>query len=96
MLLEGPVAGEINRHAVASEVDLIVMTTHGRGPIARFWLGSVADSLMRQIVYPCIICATSGKGSQADAGVYFQAVLIPLDGSQLAEQILEPDEFKPQ
>ena len=26
--------------------DLIVMATHGRGPMSRFWLGSVADALV--------------------------------------------------
>ncbi len=43
-LLEGAVASVINQHAVAAGVDLVVMTTHGRGPIARFWLGSVSDA----------------------------------------------------
>src|SRR5579862_8520664 len=35
-LLEGPVVAEtLNGHAVYTKADLIVMTTHGRGPLSR-------------------------------------------------------------
>jgi nucleotide-binding universal stress UspA family protein len=36
VLLQGRVADAINRHAMESGVDLIVMTTQGRGLVARF------------------------------------------------------------
>jgi nucleotide-binding universal stress UspA family protein len=29
--------------------DLVVMSTHGRGPRSRFWLGSVADHVIRHV-----------------------------------------------
>jgi len=90
VLLDGLVAGAINRHAIDSGVDLIVMTTQGRGPVARFWLGSVADALVREAAIP-MLCVRPGESepdlSQEPA---FGPVLIPLDGSQLAEQILVP------
>ena len=48
-LVEGPVIAEmLNGHVVTTKADLIVMTTHGRGPLSRFWLGSVADELVRR------------------------------------------------
>src|SRR4051794_5148384 len=53
-LLEGLVPGAIKRHATESRVDLVVMTTQGRGPVARFWLGSVADRLIRQSTIPIL------------------------------------------
>ena len=90
VLLEGSVAGAINRHAVATEVDLIVMTTHGRGPMARFWLGSVADSLMRQTSIPVLFVQPQETEAQLTQESVFDRVLIPLDGSELAEQILKP------
>ena len=31
-------------------VDLVVMATHGRGPISRAWIGSVTDALIRTAV----------------------------------------------
>ena len=89
-LLEGSVASTINRHAVAAEVDLIVMTTHGRGPMARFWLGSVADSLIRQTSIPVLFVQPQETEAELTQESVFKRVLIPLDGSQLAEQILEP------
>ena len=44
-LLEGPIADALHEYAVASQIDLIIMATHARGPFSRFWLGSVADRL---------------------------------------------------
>jgi nucleotide-binding universal stress UspA family protein len=43
--------------AVANElgVDLVVMGTHGRGPIARALLGSVAPSALRAVVQPVLM-----------------------------------------
>ena len=40
-------SAKIARAAVEGNADLIVMTTHGRGGLARLWLGSVADDLIR-------------------------------------------------
>src|SRR5688572_1393117 len=42
-VLRGTPAAALAAYAEAHEVDLIVMTTHGRGGLSRFWLGSVAD-----------------------------------------------------
>src|SRR5262249_42499567 len=51
-LLEGPVADTLAAHVTAAGADLVVMTTHGRGPLSRFWLGSVADELLRRLTVP--------------------------------------------
>src|SRR5262249_60284605 len=43
-LLEGrDIAASLREAATGAGVDLVVMTTHGRGALGRFWLGSVAD-----------------------------------------------------
>jgi nucleotide-binding universal stress UspA family protein len=89
-LLDGLVAGAINRHAMESGVDLVVMTTQGRGPVARFWLGSVADALVRQSTIPMLFVRPTESEADLTQEPAFGRVLIPLDGSQLAEQILEP------
>ena len=44
-LLEGPIAPALCRHAAEINASLMVMTTHGRGPLSRFWLGSTTDEL---------------------------------------------------
>src|SRR5262249_41806092 len=47
-MLDGEIAEAIERHAISTRADLVVMTTHGRGPLARFWMGSVVDELIRR------------------------------------------------
>src|SRR4051794_37061349 len=40
-LLEGPVAATLLDHVTSSGVDLVVMTTHGRGGFSRLFLGNI-------------------------------------------------------
>jgi nucleotide-binding universal stress UspA family protein len=89
-LLDGPVADMIDRHAAATGADLLVMTTHGRGPLARFWLGSVADALVRQGSIPVLVVRPQEAAPDLAQEPVVRRVLIPLDGSALAEQVLEP------
>jgi nucleotide-binding universal stress UspA family protein len=88
-LLDGPAASTINRHAVAAGVDLIVMTTHGRGPLARIWLGSVSDELVRQTSIPILFVSPHETEADFDRDALFDRIIVPLDGSALAQQILD-------
>ena len=45
---------EIVRYAKGENVDLIVMGTHGRGPIAHMLLGSVAEKVVRKAPCPVL------------------------------------------
>jgi nucleotide-binding universal stress UspA family protein len=53
-LLAGNPFLEIIRYAKAHEIDLIVMGTHGRGPIAHMLLGSVAEKVVRKSPCPVL------------------------------------------
>jgi nucleotide-binding universal stress UspA family protein len=65
------------------EPDLVIMVTHGRSGILRFALGSVADRLVREGTVPVLLVRSlSPTPSTADTA------LVPLDGSDLAEQAL--------
>lgn len=46
-LREGRPSVEIISFADTNEVDLIVMGTHGRGPVGRWFLGSVTENVIR-------------------------------------------------
>ncbi len=46
--------GEILRIAMADKIDLIVMGTHGRGPLAHMLLGSVAEKVVRRAPCPVL------------------------------------------
>jgi len=45
---------EIIRYAKANDVDLIVLGTHGRGPVAHMLLGSVAEKIVRKAPCPVL------------------------------------------
>jgi len=86
-LLEGPVVAEvIQHHATATGADLIVMTTHGRGPLSRFWMGSVADELVRRATTPVLLVRPQETAVDLAADRVLKHILIPLDGSTLSEQ----------
>ena len=90
-ILEGNVADALARHANAV-ADLVVMTTHGRGGLTRFWLGSVADGVVREATVPILLLRPSDSPNEADVGRDHRLndALVPLDGSPEAESVLEP------
>ena len=87
-LLEGPVAEAIHQQAVSGQADLVVLTTHGRGPLSRFWLGSVADQLVRKLPMPMLLVRPQEAAPDLSRDVGLRHVLIALDGSPFAEQVL--------
>ena len=87
---EGEIRDVICAQAQAIHADLVVMTTHGRGPLGRFWLGSTADELVRTLPMPVLIVRPQEGAGDLEREATLKHVLIALDGSPLAEQILEP------
>jgi nucleotide-binding universal stress UspA family protein len=55
IVLLGRPSVEIAHYADAHDVDLIVLGTHGRGPIGKAFLGSVADHVLRQADVPVMV-----------------------------------------
>jgi nucleotide-binding universal stress UspA family protein len=89
VVLSGPAADTLARNAAETGADLFVMTTHGRGPMGRMWFGSVADALVRQSPIPILFVRPNGTSSDPHSAPAPKSILVPLDGSQLAEQALE-------
>lgn len=89
MLPAHHVAKTVERHARDADTNLIVMSTHGRGPLARAWIGSVADHIVRHATQPVLLVRPAeDTAPPIDAPVTFQRLLVPLDGSPLAERAL--------
>jgi nucleotide-binding universal stress UspA family protein len=87
IILNGPVAPSLVKHAQEIGADLVVMTTHGWGGLRRAWLGSVTDELIRGIGIPVLVTRPGhGEPSSFD----FHEILVPLDGSLVAEMALQP------
>jgi nucleotide-binding universal stress UspA family protein len=89
-VLDGFVSATLAERAAAAGADLVVMTTHGRGPLTRFWLGSVADKLLRITSMPVLLLRPQDGAPGPVSKPFLRHILVPLDGSELAEQALEP------
>jgi nucleotide-binding universal stress UspA family protein len=51
----GSVAATIVEYAKQTHVDVIVVGTHGRGPVAHFFMGSVAEHVVRHAPCPVLV-----------------------------------------
>ncbi len=89
-LLRGNVAVALSRYAEGQGVELVVMTTHGRGGLQRAWLGSTADSLLRHCMAPLLLIRPSEHTREITGGTdrRFERILVALDGSDTAERAL--------
>jgi len=54
-VLVGRPAAEIIRRAADLHADLVVVGSHGRGPLGRVFLGSVADRVLRESGCPVLV-----------------------------------------
>lgn len=85
-IAEGDAAQEILNVADTAGAELIVMTTHGRAGVARWALGSVAERVIHNAKQPVWLVRES---TQVVPPQELRRILVPLDGSILAEQALE-------
>jgi nucleotide-binding universal stress UspA family protein len=81
-------AGAVAEYSSGHGGELIVMTTHGRGAFSRFWLGSVADKLLRCSRTPLFMVPGKEGDANLAKDVELKHMIIPLDGSRMSEQIL--------
>lgn len=85
----GPVVDALIGYAKRQNVDLIVMRSHTRKGLARAWFGSVADALIRESGIPVLVVKAPSVSTALESGFRFNRILVPLDGSLLAEQSLD-------
>jgi len=72
------------------EDQLVVMATHGRGALGRFWMGSVADEMVRHAHAPVLLVRPGEGPPDLGREAPFGRVLLPLDGTPLSEKVLGP------
>jgi len=73
--------------AAADPKSLIIMATHGRSGFQRWVLGSVADKVVHGVVNDLLLVRASEQGNTEGAATLTK-VIVPLDGSPLAEKVL--------
>lgn len=89
-IIDGLPAERLVEYAKRSSVEMIVMATHGRGPVSRAWLGSVADYVLRHVDVPVLLVrAEEGQAATEVREWAFSHALVALDGSDRAEHALD-------
>lgn len=87
-LLQGWVGEALCDFIGRTKPDLVVLTTHGRGPLSRFWLGSVATELVQCSPIPMLLVRPKEGPPDLAAVSAPRRILIPLDGSRFGERII--------
>jgi nucleotide-binding universal stress UspA family protein len=88
-MVDGEVGPALAERIMLTAPDLVVMATHGRGSIGRFWRGSVADYLVRHVTAP-ILLVRPDRQSRIGISTGFRKILVPLDLSESSDLILGP------
>jgi nucleotide-binding universal stress UspA family protein len=70
------------------DVALVAMSTHGRGGLGRWVLGSVAAKVLRAVSTPVLMVRARAGVAFYEAMQPYRTILIPLDGTWHAEQAL--------
>ena len=60
VITNGRAADEIMDYSQKNNIDLIVMSTHGRSGISRFYFGSVAEKVSRHSPIPVLLVSPKG------------------------------------
>lgn len=84
---KGNAASVIIESAATEKDTLVCMATHGRSGLKRWLLGSVAEKVLRGASAPLLLIRAS-ETAQTEGETRLGAVIVPLDGSSLAEQVL--------
>jgi nucleotide-binding universal stress UspA family protein len=75
------------RKAASAEVDLVVMAAHGEGSLRRWNPGGTLDQSIRGLPVPLLVVGADGTFA-APIPERVRRILIALDGSRAAEQVL--------
>jgi nucleotide-binding universal stress UspA family protein len=91
VIRHGLVAEAIVDYAERSDVQMVVMSTHGYSGIRRWMHGSVAERVLQSASVPVLLVrARDSEVGTLREPVAFRRILVPLDGSTVAEQVLPP------
>ena len=77
----------IIERAGADKGTLIGIATHGRSGINRWLLGSIAEKVLRGTTNPLLLIRATEE-AKTEGEVTFKSVIVPVDGSELAECVL--------
>ena len=88
-VLTGHTVDEIVRVAGERKARMLVLASHGRSGLGRWWYGSVVGEVIRRSPAPVLVIGPQVL-AQVAKEIKHGSVLVPLDGSQEAEAALAP------
>ena len=90
VVLYGIAADRILDFTVEKEIDLIIMATHGRSGISRWWMGSVAEKVISEAPAPVLLIRSQHlQEAKTPTKISFlDKILVPLDGSDIGQAAL--------
>jgi nucleotide-binding universal stress UspA family protein len=86
-VMKGKPAEVVIEKAAGDSNTLIAMATHGRSGVDRWLLGSVAEKVLRGATNPLFLVRAT-KDGKSEGEKIIKRVIVPLDGSPLAEKVL--------
>jgi nucleotide-binding universal stress UspA family protein len=87
LVARGQPAEVIVQHAATDKNILIAMAGHGRTGLSRWLLGSIAEKVLRSAKNPLLL-VRARDGAREHSQVSLKSIIVPLDGSTLAESVL--------
>lgn len=85
----GTAAEAIVDYAEKENIQQIVMATHGYSGISRWRHGSVAERVLQSATVPVLLVRAGEKTpDDVQRAMQCQRIMVPLDGSSIAEQVL--------
>jgi len=88
VILGGKPAEEIIKYAEKSNIDIIIISSHGRSGIKPWSLGSTVHKVVHRVHAPLIIIRAEEKPEESDETRLFSRILVPLDGSDRSARIV--------
>jgi len=86
--LEGQAADSVIEFAHGHDTDLILLSSHGQSGLSKWNISSVVQKVILRAYMPVMIVRAYHVVSNDLAGLRYEQVLVPLDGSQRAECVL--------
>lgn len=90
VVLYGNAADKILDYTSEKKIDMIIMATHGRSGITRWWMGSIAEKVISESTAPVLLVRSKRPSKAGAAGKVnvLHKILAPLDGSDTGESAL--------
>lgn len=85
---EGRAAESILKFAAGENVDLIVLSSHGRSGLSRWNISSIVQKIVSQAYLPVMIVRAYQPVPAELTSFRYRKVMVPLDGSLRAEYVL--------